>query len=165
MWSWFTFWLLLHILGAIVAFGPTFTFGLIGAQSAKEPMHAEFATRLVHMISKNVVIPVALSMAVTGVGLIFAGHVDLWGSEWLIIAIVVYVGAVGFSIAVQAPTAEKLIGVLQSMPPGPPPEGATGPPPAIAALTKRLTIGGIYLTVSVLVIVLLMIWRPGAAFS
>jgi len=35
--SWFAFWLILHILGAFVAFGPSFAFGLIVAPPARSP--------------------------------------------------------------------------------------------------------------------------------
>jgi hypothetical protein len=48
------------------------------------------------------------------------------------------------------------------MPLGPPPPGGTGPPPEIAALTKKLQMGGMFLTLMVTIIALLMVWRPGS---
>ena len=47
-WSALFPWLLfLHVLGAIVAFGPTFAFSFIGAMGGAEPQHANFATRVI----------------------------------------------------------------------------------------------------------------------
>jgi hypothetical protein len=165
MWTWFTFWLFLHVLAAIVAFGPALSFGLISAEGAKDPANALFSTHLVHLLSDRITIPFALSMVVSGVGLIFSGHVDLWGSEWLLISIVVYIAVVGVSVGFQRPITLRLIETMRSMPPGPPPEGASGPPPQIAALVKKLQAGGIFLSIGFFVILLMMIWRPGAAFS
>ena len=34
--------LFLHVIGAIIAFGPVFSFPLIGAAGGREPMHANF---------------------------------------------------------------------------------------------------------------------------
>jgi uncharacterized membrane protein len=133
MWSWFTFWLFLHILAAIVAFGPTFAFGLIGAQVGKEPIHAAFGVHIMDLIERRMTIPFALSLPVSGTGLIFTAHVDLWQSEWLLIAIGVYLYAIIFATAVQARYSGTLVAILRSMPPGPPPEGASGPPPEVAA--------------------------------
>ena len=45
--------LLLHIGGAIVAFGPTFAFPLIGSMGAAEPQHANFALRINERISSR----------------------------------------------------------------------------------------------------------------
>src|SRR5690349_16696374 len=59
--------LLLHIGGAIIAFGPVFTFPLIGSMGAKEPMHANFAVRLSERISQRQVLPLAIFQGVTGV--------------------------------------------------------------------------------------------------
>ena len=164
MWSWFTFFLIGHILAAIAAFGPAFSFGLIAAQGQKEPQHAAFAAGLIHTLSGRVVIPVALVVGVFGIGLIFTAHVDLWHSEWLIIALILYIAAILFSIFVQLPRGGRLAGMLSAMPPGPPPPGE-GPPAEILRTAKQLQFGGIYLSVSVVAIVVLMVWKPGAAFS
>ena len=46
---WRQLFLFLHVLGAIVAFGPTFAFSFIGASGGAEPQHANFATRVSHI--------------------------------------------------------------------------------------------------------------------
>jgi hypothetical protein len=164
MWSWFTFFLIGHILAAIGAFGPAFSFGLIAAFGQKHPEHAAYTAELIHELSARIVIPVALVVGVFGIGLIFTAHVDLWHSEWLIIALILYIAAILFSFFVQLPRGGRLAEMLSAMPPGPPPPGAA-PPEGIIAEAKKLQFGGIYLTVSVVAIVVLMVWKPGAAFN
>lgn len=60
-------WLIfIHVLSAIIAFGPTFAFGLYGAASGKEPQHANFMARANHHVADRLVLPVALSMPISG---------------------------------------------------------------------------------------------------
>ncbi len=88
-------WLIfLHVLSAIVAFGPTFAFALYGAQGAKEPQHANFMARANHVVSDRLVFPLVLSMPVTGVLILWASQRDLTKSGWLVAAIAIYVFAV-----------------------------------------------------------------------
>lgn len=159
--SLFTILLFLHVLGAIAAFGSSFTaFPVIGAMGGKEPMHGNFALRVSKAISKNVW-PLALLQGVTGVALIVVGNVDLTKALWLDVSIVLYLGALAFSYFRQTPTLMKLI-EMSSTPPPPPAEGAapSGPPPAFMALVKQVQQGGMILGLLVVVIVFLMVTKP-----
>ena len=161
----FKFWLWLHILSAIIAFGPTFAFPIIAAMMRKAPQHAAFAVHAMESITLRLTYPFALVLLpVAGIGLIFTAHIDFFGTTWLLVAVGIYLVAVAYSVGIQTPTAMKLVKLLDSMPPGPPPEGA-GPPPEVAALGKRMQLGGIFLTLMVLVIFTLMIWQPGGIAS
>ena len=62
--------LVLHVLGAIAVFGPTFAFPLISGQVAKAPQHGHFAALVMDMIERKIVIPGAIVQGITGVGLI-----------------------------------------------------------------------------------------------
>ena len=64
-------------------------------------------------------------------------------------------------VLVQEPNSRRLIKAVDAMPPGPPPPGMTGPPPEIAAITKRLQLGGMFLSLMIITIAVLMMWRPG----
>ena len=153
--------LFLHVLGAIAAFGSSFTaFPAIGAMGGKEPMHGNFALRVSEVISKRVW-PLALIQGVTGVLLIFVAGVDLTKALWLDVAIVLYVFALGFSYFRQTPTLHKLIEMSSTPPPPPAPGSApAGPPPAFMALVKQLQQGGMILGLLVVVIVFLMVTKP-----
>lgn len=160
--SWPQVWLILHILSVIVAFGPTFAFPLLGKLAQKHPQHGLFAVEATHTIAMKMTLPLAL-VAVPGFGaaLIISKHYVLFESEWLLVAIALYVLFLLFAILVQIPNTTKVIDVLRSMPPGPPPEGAQ-PPPALMAALKKVQMGGAFLTLLILVFVTLMVWRPGS---
>jgi len=50
---------------------------------------------------------------------------------------------------------------MESMPPGPPPAGApAGPPPEVAEVGRKLQQGGMFLTVLIVLIVILMVTKP-----
>lgn len=155
-------WLLFaHVLGAIIAFGPTYSFPLIGAMGGKERMHANFATRVSYAIAKRVSWPLALVQGLTGVGLIVARNIDLTKVLWLDVAIVLYVIALGFSYFVQTPTVARVIEMTSTPPPPPAPGAApSGPPPELMALIRRVQRGGMVLTTLVAVIVALMVLKP-----
>jgi uncharacterized membrane protein len=150
---WFLF---LHILGAIIAFGPTFVFPIIGAAGGREPMHANFATRVTERISDRVVIPLALFQAVTGAGLIITRSWDLLNTRWLLVAILFYVIALSLSLFRIRPAVQRVIAMTSA----PPPPGASGPPPELVAQIKRIQQTGPINGVLIVLIVLLMVFKP-----
>ena len=155
-------WLFLHIAAAIVGFGPTFSFGLIMAMGAKDPKNMPFASAIMHAISKKVTLPLALSMAVTGTLLIIASPYGL-SDTWLVAALGVYAVAISYSMFVQGPASGKMQEMIAGMPSGPPSGDApAGPPAEMAKLGKKLQMGGMFLGVLTLVILVLMVWKPGA---
>jgi hypothetical protein len=150
---------LLHIGGAIIAFGPTFTFPIIGSMSGAEPMHSNFALRLNERIEERLVLPLALFQAVTGVALIWILPIDVFQNWWLLLAIVLYVAAMIIVFTNQIPVTRRLVEAT-STPPPPPAAGEAppaGPPPHIAALVKRVQMGGMTTAVLLVAIIILMV--------
>jgi len=160
----FQLFLFLHVMGAIVVFGPTFIFPLIASQAQKSPQNGAFAAALAELIERRIVIPGAIVQGITGVALILIGGRDLTSptNRWLGIGIVLYLIAIGFAIFVQAKNAEKMVHLTSGgPPPGPPPAGAqAGPPPEIVATGKKLQQGGMFLAVLIVLIVILMVTKP-----
>ena len=159
----FQLFLFLHVLGAIVVFGPSFAFPFIGAQARKTPQHGHFAAVVTEIIERKLILPGAVVQGLTGLGLILTSGRDLTARAnwWLGIAILLYLTAITFAFFVQAKNAEKMVHLTANMPPGPPPAGApAGPPPEIAATGKALAQGGQLLSVLVVLIVLLMVVKP-----
>ena len=157
--NWLLFWLLLHIAAAIIAFGPTFVFPIIGSMIEKSPQNAHFAMELNHKIERGLVIPVALTMLVSGTGLIFAAGINLLKTTYLVVAIILYLIALGIAIFNQVPATTKLIELTAT---GPPPGAPPGPPPPqVQALINRAKYGGMMLTALLLIIIFLMVIKPG----
>jgi uncharacterized membrane protein len=152
-------WLLfLHVLGAIVAFGPTFTFPLIGAMGGREPQHANFATRVSETLAGRVVLPIGLTLPITGALLILVRGINLTSRAywWLDVAIVLYIVAYSYSFFVQ----RKLVGRVIELTSAPPPPGASGHPPELRALVTRIQRGGMGTTALLLAIIALMVLKP-----
>ncbi len=161
---WFLF---LHVLGAVIAFGSGFSFPIIGALGGAERMHGNFATRVQYAISTKRVVPAALSMPVTGVGLIWAARVDPFSRDarWLALGIVLYVVLLTFALAVQLPITRRIIDMTASPPPEAPPDSApSGPPPALMGLVHKVQRGGLFMSATIAVIVFLMVVKPDLGF-
>jgi Predicted integral membrane protein (DUF2269) len=140
---WLLPWLLfLHVLAAVVAFGPTFSYSLIGTMAAKEPQHANFAT-----------------MPVTGVAMILVAGFNLTARQylWLDAAIIVYVVVLAYGVLVQRRTVERLVELTSA----PPPPGAAGPPPEVPATVRRVQLGGMFMGAGIVLILFLMVVKPG----
>ena len=148
--------LFLHVLGAIVAFGPTFAFAIIGAMGGTEPQHANFATRISARISDRLVLPLAIFQGITGVLLILISQRDLLAEPWLLLGIVLYAIGLGYSLFVQRRDVARIIELTSA----PPPPGATGPPPGLPEVVARVQRAGMILGINLVVIVFLMVVKP-----
>ncbi len=147
--------LFLHVMGAILAFGPTFAYSIMGAMAGREPQHANFSARQVEAIGNKLVYPLAIFQGVTGVLLIVASGRNLTTEKWLGIAIVLYAIALTYALTVQRNALHRLI-ELTSTPPAP----GSAPSPQIPATVKKIQRGGMFLGLMIVVIVFLMVVKP-----
>lgn len=154
----FPYILFLHVIGAVAAFGPVFAFPFIGAMGGKEPQHANFATRVSATIGDRLVLPLAILQGVTGVLLILISGRDLFAptSRWLLLAILLYAVALGFSLFVQRRRVNRIIELTSA----PPPPDAKGPPPGLAEEARAVRRGGMFSLVLIVTIVFLMVVKP-----
>ena len=154
----FPYLLFLHVLGAIVAFGPTFAFSFIGAMGGAEPQHGNFATRVSETISHRLVYPIGITLPITGAAMILVRGIPLADRAfwWLDLAIVLYVIAYGYSYFFQSRVVARVIELTSA----PPPPGAAGPPPELMALVGRIQRGGMALGILLVAIVFLMVVKP-----
>lgn len=153
---WIAIFLFLHVMGAIVAFGPSFSFPIIGAMSGKEPQHANFAARVIDTIAHQRIEPLAIFQGVTGLVLIWLTGINPFTQLWLGLGIVLYVIALGFAFLVQRPTSKRLVELSST----PPPPGASGPSPELMATVKKSQRGGMTLGLLIVLIVILMVTKP-----
>jgi uncharacterized membrane protein len=176
--------LTIHILTAIGAFGPTFAFPLMASMAAREPQHGLFVLRLTDKIEKRMVLPLAMTMPVSGGLLIWSEGLTLQGSHWLVAAIALYLFAITYAVFVQVRTIDRMIelaegmaGVRRPEPGAMQPSFAAGPGAALATaetmdagraaagaemarLGARVRNGGILLTILIFAIVSLMAGKP-----
>jgi uncharacterized membrane protein len=151
------FLLTVHIMGAIVIFGPTIAYSFIGAQAKKEGAPVAWALGLVEFIDTKWVNPLALTIQpASGAWLIVqsdnAYNPFVQRGRWLLAAILLYIIAMGFAIFVQGAMAKKAHGLAVANQFG----------PEFGALMKRVGMGGQFLTVLLITIIILMVTKPGS---
>jgi uncharacterized membrane protein len=154
--------LFLHIMGAIIAFGPLFAFMILGPMSRGEPAHANFAVRFQSRVSRRLVLPLAIFQGVTGLLIVWRAQINILATPWLMVSIVLYLTALTIAFAVLIPTANKLIEATSAPPPTPPPGSPppSGPPPHIVALAKRARMFSMINAALIVAIVFLMVTKP-----
>jgi len=153
---WLAIFLFLHVMGAIIAFGPTFSFPIIGKMGGAEPQHANFATRVTAAIADQRVLPLAVFQGITGVALILVTGINLLATRWLLVGIVLYLITLGYNIFIGTPRVKKIIEMTSA----PPPPGASGPPPELLAAIVSSRRGGMFNAVMIVLIVILMVTKP-----
>jgi uncharacterized membrane protein len=154
--NWFLFWLFAHILAAVIAFGPLFVFPIIGTLAAQAPQHMRFALELNHRISTRLVVPLGLTMLISGSGLIWTSDINFFRTTYLIVAVALYLVALAISIMVLVPITKQSLRIAEGMP-----AAGDSLPPQIQALIRRAQIFGGLEMVLFLAIISLMIIQPG----
>ena len=160
-------WLLfLHIVGAIIAFGPGFALAIFGAAAGQEPQHANFTLRASSVIARRLIVPLAILQGITGLGLVLTEGTELLTRAWLLLAIVLYAIALFIAIGLNLPNLRRLI-EMTTPPPGGPPAGgppggppAGGPPPELIDRVAKSRQYGMAMSGLVVVIVFLMVVKP-----
>ena len=152
------FLLFLHVMGAILAFGPTYAYSIMASLGRKEPQHANFSARQIELIGNRLVYPLAIFQGVTGVLLIWAAGINVMSSAWLLIGIVLYLFALTYALTVQRNALHRLIELSSTPPPPGAPPGP--PPPELVATARRIAMGGMLLGITIAVIVFCMVVKP-----
>jgi len=160
--------LLLHILSAIVGFGAVTLNGLYGRESKRRPGPGGLAISEANFFVSNVGEKFIYAVFVFGFALVLMSD-KVWTFEqtWVWLAIVLYIVGIAISHAVVLPTAKRMKGLMSELVAmGPPPDNvpAGGPPPQaleLERLGKRIGASSSLLHIDLVVILVLMIWKPG----
>jgi hypothetical protein len=156
MTEWVRLLLWLHIALAIIGLGPTFTFPIWTALARKAgPEHVPFTLRALHTLITRIVAPLAILLLASGITLIFAARWDLVANEWLWIALVLYTFNIGLNLGVALPNLNAILAIVGS---GEAPQRMA----EIEARGRRQRLLGMTSGFLVLVILGLMVWKPGA---
>ncbi len=153
----FTYVLFLHVMGAILAFGPTYAYSIMAVLARREPQHANFSARQIAAISNRLVYPLAVIQPVTGVlAFISAPSDEFKTGLWLVLGIILYATALTFSLTIQRNNLLRFIELTAT----PTPAG-TPPSPEIPATGQRIKWGGVFVGILIPSIVFLMVVKPG----
>lgn len=161
--------LLLHILTAIVGFGAVFLNGIYGAQAKSRQGVEGLAIVQANFLVSRIAEYFIYAVFVTGILLVLISE-SAWkfGDTWIWLSIVLYLIGIAISHAVLQPSVKRMIALMEQLAHmGPPPGGgsAGGPPPQVMELEergKRVGLSSTALHVILIVILYLMVFKPGA---
>ena len=169
----YKFFLVLHLLTVIIGFGPTVLAGVFGAKAkALRGREGQAVAEVTFEVIKDWAEKFIYLVPVFGILLILVSD-DAWqfSDTWISISFLLYFISLGIVHGAHMPNLRRMNALMGELNAGGPPvgsagsPGAGGPPPQVAELEERgkraAMIGG-FLNLMLVVIVVLMVWKPGA---
>jgi uncharacterized membrane protein len=141
----------IHILLAIIAFGFNATYAIWILRAQRDPQHLDFTLRGVKFLDDYFANPAYLLLLVSGLTMVALVHYQLT-TLWLAAALVLWLVAIALGYGVYTPTLRRQIQTLAT-------SGADSA--EYQALATRGTVVGITLAVLVLLILVMMVFKPG----
>jgi uncharacterized membrane protein len=157
--------LVVHILSVVVGIGAVMLNGLYAAQAQKRLGEGGRAVSEANFFVNGIAEKVIYTIPIWGI-LLVALSDKAWkfSQTWIWLALLLYVVAIGISHAVMIPGHKRINELMAEMESAPPATGAVGAPPQAAEaqqIGQRLAAGGMALNLLVVVIIALMVWKPG----
>jgi uncharacterized membrane protein len=152
----------LHVVAVVVAFGPTFAFGLIQATAERlHPRSLPFAFTIMKRISQGMVIPVAVLVGVTGIYQAIDGPFEFGTDQWMEIGLTLYLVMLGLALWVYRPSVmDRAIAAAQRSIDAAGPAGQVELSDEYRAITRVPNLMGPVLGLLVVVIIYLMVIKP-----
>lgn len=159
---------LAHLTCVVVGFGSSFVYPFLGNEAKKRRgVQAQALSEASLATAKIITTPMIYAAGAFGLALAALGPYSL-SDAWLSASMAVFLVAVLIAGFLHVPNLKQMTRLtveLAAM--GPPPAGAapSGPPPRVVELEARGKKAGMYggiLHLTFLVLMVLMIWKPGA---
>jgi hypothetical protein len=185
--------LFVHVSALMLAFGPTYAYGIAADMAEREPSHIAFNNRVRELIGRRFTIPGTIVMGLSGLGMLYFGD-EAWldgDHRWLQAGVILYAAAILWTILVTWRTQARIAEVgarlaveraaaasaaasaasagasaaqPSATPASPAPARPAGMPPEIAALVHQVRRDGKAMGVVVLLIAFLMVVKPPFPF-
>jgi uncharacterized membrane protein len=164
----YKFFLVVHILSVVVGIGAVMLNGIYAAQAQKRLADGNGGGRAVseaNFFVSNVAEKVIYTIPIWGILLVILSD-KAWkfSQTWIWLALLLYVVAIGISHAIMIPGHKRINELMAEMEAAPPAAGGVGAPPQATEaqqIGQRLAAGGMALNLIVVVIIALMVWKPG----
>ncbi|MBX3031240.1 MAG: DUF2269 family protein [Chloroflexi bacterium] len=166
--GWLFPWLLFaHVLGVVLAFGPTYAFGTYAGLAAREGGPARsFNDRARTLVNRRMVMPGTLLVLVTGFLLIWSVNYP-WSSpsaRWLQLSIVLYLGMIAYNLTISRRRQMRIGELMARARAAAPADGPPPPPsPEVQDLIHKVRRDGKAMGVIVILILFLMVVKPQVA--
>jgi uncharacterized membrane protein len=142
----------LHVFLAIVAVGFNVSYAIWQARAAREPDHMGWALRGIKFLDDRIANPSYIGLAIVGVALVLLGPWE-FTDFWVYASIALYVVLAVVGLGLYSPVLKRQIASYE----------ASGAATAeFTALSARSRLLGMVLAVTVLLIIVLMVVKPGA---
>ena len=159
--------LTLHILAVIIGLGTVFLNAIYGAQAKSRRGPDGLAIAQANLKVTEIAQYVIYTIPIFGIALVFMSKTDgieifKFSQTWVWLSLVLYIVALGLSHGLLLPAVKRMQVLMAEVIAGGPPAG--GPPPQAAEmeqLGKRIAPVGAVLNLLVIVIVGLMVFKPG----
>jgi uncharacterized membrane protein len=159
--------LVLHILTVIIGLGAVFLNAIYGMQAKARQGPEALAIMQANFKVTEIAQYFIYAIPIFGIALVFMSKTDGiqfydWDQTWIWLSLVLYIVALGLSHGVLMPSVKRMQVLVGEMIAAGPPAG--GPPPQAAEmeqLGKRVAPVGATLNLLVIVIVALMVFKPG----
>jgi uncharacterized membrane protein len=155
--------LVLHILCAIVGFGAVFLNGIYGQQAKTRKGPEGLAISQANFLVSEIGQYFIYAVFVLGIVLVLIGdNVFDFGQTWIWLAMLLFLASVAVSHLLLRPRVRRMQALMEELISGPPPAG--GPPPQVAEmeqLGKQIGTIAPALQVALVVILILMVFKPG----
>jgi uncharacterized membrane protein len=156
----YKFVLLLHLVSVVVGLGGVMLNGVYAGLAAKGQGTEGIAVSEANFKVSNVAEKFIYAIPLFGIGLIFMSD-DVWsfGQTWVWLSLVLYVLAIGISHSVLIPSHKRVNLLGRQLAEG---NGGEAEMHEVMALGKKMAPAGAVLDVLAVVLIALMIWKPGA---
>ena len=156
--------LVLHILTVVIGLGTVFLNGVYGAQIKARRGPEGLAIAEANLTVTKLAEWFIYAIPIFGIALVFmSDDVIKFDETWVWLSLLLYIVAIGLSHGLLLPSVKRMHVLMKEMLAGPPPEG--GPPPQAAEmekLGKKVGAVGATLNLLVVVIIVLMVFKPGS---
>jgi uncharacterized membrane protein len=155
---WIDLFLFLHVLGAILAVGPTMTYAMWATLGEKAgPAQRAFAIRGINWVDSHLATPAFMAQAVTGIALILLLEISFIHTAWLLMGVGIYVVVMVIAVAVLVPIEKRHMDVADRSAADPANEALNREYLDITGQIRRI---GSTIGVMTLIIVFFMVVKP-----
>lgn len=155
----YKFVLVLHLLTAIVGFGAVMLNALYVRQAQRRPGADGLAVLEANFAVSSVAEKVIYAVPVLGLALVgMSDKLYKFSQTWVWLSLVLWIVGVGIVHAVVIPAEKKIMALLRRQVDG---DADPAVPAELETLGKKRDISGATLSILLVVIVSLMVWRPG----
>jgi uncharacterized membrane protein len=163
--GWLYPWLLFaHVLGAVLAFGPTYAYGTYAGLAAQEggPVRS-FNDRARALVNRRMVLPGTYVVLLSGIGIIWVLDYP-WlspSARWLQVSIVLFLGMIAWNLVVSRRRQARIATLMAEARAAAPADGPpAAPSPEVVDLIRKVRRDGKAMGIVVIAILFLMVVKP-----